>query len=225
MEPVGGDFATADSRVLHEPFSWHLENRGPRGAFTWLVGVLSTQKPALRSSNCSLVAYTGCPDALDWIETNVGSPVTHQWGDAAALLGAPWPRIASWLSAGGSRQLMALDALLTYRAPAPNMAPLVQIASPVLLDAPGRYELEVRLNEVLRARSNPRVQSAVTGVLKHVDEILTPRSRGVPVADLPKLYLHPEAFPRAGPVLDRHTTVTAGIRQSIQDMLQRNKLN
>ena len=222
---MGNDLATADSRALHEPFSWHLANSGSRAALTWLVSVLATQRPGLRSSNCSLVAYTGCPEALDWIETNVGSPVTHGWGDAAALLGVPWRRLAGWLANGGSRQLMGLDALLACRAPAPNMAPLVQIAAPVLPDAPTRDELQATLNEVLRVRSNPRVQSVITNILGHVDEILAPRNRGVPVNDLPKLYLHPEMFPGARPILERHTTVTASIRQSIQDMGHRSKLN
>jgi len=187
--------------------------------------VLGIQRPGLRSSNCALVAYTGRPEALDWLEANVCSPVTHDWGDAAALLGVPWGRIAGWLEDGGPRQLMGLDALLAYRLPALNMAPLAQIAAPVLPDAPARDQLEARLNQVLRSRNNPRVQGVVTSILKHVDEILVRRDRGVAVVDLPKLCLHSEMLPEARPVLERHASVTASIRQSIKDMLHRIKLN
>jgi hypothetical protein len=219
------DLATADSRALHEPFARHLGNTSPQSTLSWLIGVLASQRPALRSSNCSLVAYTGRAEALDWLESNVCSPVTHNWGDAAALLGAPWRRIAGWLADVGPRQLMGLDALRAYRRPAPNMSALMQIAAPVLPDAPTRHDFEAALNEIARVRSNPRILSATANILELADEILSPRHRGVPVADLPKLYLNPESFPAAGPILARHAAVTGSFRQSIQDMLDRNKLN
>jgi hypothetical protein len=69
------DLQNADSRALHEPLSQYLRESSPRAALAWLVGVLASQSPALRSSNSHLVAYTGCPEAIDWLEATVASPV------------------------------------------------------------------------------------------------------------------------------------------------------
>src|SRR4030095_6769528 len=120
---VHADLKNADSRALREPFVRCLVENGPYATFKWLTNVLATQSPSLRSSNSSLVAYTGCPEAIDWLEADVASPVTEHWGSAVALLDTPWPRLVSWLKTDGPRRLMALDALIAYRAPAPNMSP------------------------------------------------------------------------------------------------------
>ena len=144
----------ADSRALGEPFAQQLSQQPPDGALAWLGAILATQAPALRSSNATLLAYTGNPAAIAWINTNIGSPVAGQWGVAAALLGTPWPQIADWLQRGGAHRLMALDALLAYRKPAVNMSPLEQIAAPVLPQAPARAELDAALAACL-ASSGP----------------------------------------------------------------------
>src|SRR4051812_22928134 len=91
---MNADFSTADSRLLHEPFTTRLATIGPRATLNWLLDVLATQAPTLRSSNAFLVAYTGCDEAIDWLERCVDSPVMDAWGRAAALLGTPWPRLA-----------------------------------------------------------------------------------------------------------------------------------
>lgn len=173
----------ADSRALHEPFSEHLGASNPRVALSWLIGVLTTQSPALRSSNSCLVAYTGCPEAIDWLEANVAPPVTTHWGQGAALLGTPWSRIKTWLAVGGPQQMMALDALMAYRIPAPNMAPLAQIAAPVLPDAPTLSEFQATLTGVLNEQSTPRIRKAVESGLAYAAEILAREKRGVPIAD------------------------------------------
>jgi hypothetical protein len=222
---MSDDLSTADSRGLHEPFATRLATIGAHATLMWLVNVLATQTAALRSSNVFLVAYTGCADAIDWLEGNVDSPVMDSWGRAAALLGTPWPRLADWLKFGGARQLMALDSLLACRAPAPNMAPLDQIAAPVLSDPPTREVFETTLAEVLRKGGSPRVRNAVQAILNGSSEILERRERGVSVADLPRLFLQPDAFPGAQPVLERHHEVTSGIRLSIQDLVDRSRTN
>jgi len=61
--------------LLHEPFALQLRESGPQIALSWLVEVLSSQSPGLRSSNSYLVAYTGCSEAIDWLEVTVDSPV------------------------------------------------------------------------------------------------------------------------------------------------------
>jgi len=213
------DLRNADSRTLYEPLSQCLRESGPRATFAWLVSVLESQSPALRSSNSYLVAYTGCPEAIDWLEANVASPVTTHWGQGAALLGTPWPRIKVWLASGGPKQMMALDTLIAYRAPAPNMAPLTQIASPVLPEAPEQSEYQTSLNAVVAEASTPRIRKSVESALAYASEILSRKNRGVAVADLPVLFLQPEQFANASEILGQHNAVISGVRKSIQDML------
>jgi len=216
---MSSDLQNADSRLLHEPFAKNLAVIGPHETLAWLVGVLATQSPSLRSSNSFLVAYTGCPEAIDWLETAVATPVSAHWGQGAALLGTPWARICKWLAAGGPLQLMALDALIAYRSPSPNMAPLAQIAAPVLPDAPSFSEYEATVMGVLKEQSTPRIRKAVESSLAYSAEILTRKDRAVPVADLPLLFLQPDLFPSASEVLGRHDAVISGMRQSVQNML------
>ncbi len=214
------DFRNADSRALHEPLSQHLREGTPRAALAWLVGVLAAQPPALRSSNSYLVAYTGCPEAIDWIEINAASPVTTHWGQGAALLGAPWPRIKTWLVAGGAQQLVALDALIAYHAPAQNMAPLAQIAAPALPEAPELNEYQATLNSVITETCSPRTRKSAESALAYADEILSRNKRGVAVADLPLLFLQPEQFANVSDILGQHEAVISGMHQSIQNMLE-----
>lgn len=216
---MSADLQNSDSRALHEPFSKALGASSPSAALAWLVGVLATQSANLRSSNSYMVAYTGCPEAIDWLESTVASPVTTHWGQGAALLGTPWPRIRNWLVTGGSHQLMALDTLIAYRAPAPNMAPLTQIAAPVLPDAPSLSEYQTTLMGVLNKQTTPRVRKAVESVLVYAAETLSRKDRGVSVADLPLLFLRPEVFPNASEILGCHDSVISGMRQSVQDVL------
>ncbi|ATD60878.1 MAG: hypothetical protein ACOH2S_03875 [Janthinobacterium svalbardensis] len=210
----------ADSRALSAPFSQQLVSQPGDGALAWLTAILATQAPALRSSNAILLAYTGNPAALDWLEANVGSPVAGQWGVAAALLGTPWPQIVDWLQRGGAHRLMALDTLLAYRKPAVNMSPLEQIAAPVLPQAPVRAELDAALAACLAASATPRIQAATHSINKHVDEILRGGPRGVAVTDLPRLYLAPTPFQNASAILERHETMVGGMRQNLQNLLK-----
>lgn len=212
------DLRNADARALHAPFSQCLRENTPPVALAWLVGVLASQSPALRASNSYLVAYTGCPAAIDWLAVTVASPVTTHWGEAAALLGTPWPRIKAWLTAGGPQQMMALDTLIAYRAPARNMAPLARIADPVLPEAPEASEYHATLKSVVEA-STPRIRKSVESALTYADEILSRKKRAVDVADLPRLFLEPEQFANASGILGQHEEIVSGMRQSIQDML------
>ena len=217
---MSDEYQFSDSRALSDPFAQQLSQQPPDGALTWLTAVLTTQAPALRSSNATLLAYTGNPAALAWIDANVGSPVTGAWGVAAALLDTPWPRIVDWLQRGGPHRLMALDALYAYRKPAVNMSPLEQIAAPVLPQAPARAELDAALAACLAASSTPRIQTAVNSIQQHADDILRGGPRGVAVADLPRLYLDPAPFKDASAILERHETVVAGMRQNLQNLLK-----
>ena len=214
------EYQFADSRALGAPFSQQLAAHPSDGALAWLSAVLATQAPALRSSNAILLAYTGNPAALTWIDAHVGSPVAGQWGVAAALLATPWPQIVDWLQRGGPHRLMALDTLLAYRKPAVNMSPLEQIAAPVLPQAPARADLDAALAACLAASATPRILAAIASIDKHVDEILRGGPRGVAVADLPRLYLDPAPFQDASAILEQHEAVVGGMRQNLQNLLK-----
>ncbi|WP_432459282.1 hypothetical protein [Agarivorans sp. QJM3NY_25] len=213
------DLLQADSRGLSDPMAEMLENNGPEATFDWLIDILSQQRPALRSPNSKLLAYTGLSEALIWIENNIESPVTTHWGEGAALLGTPWGKIKEWLNSDKSKKIMALDTLYAYRLPAPNMAPFAQIAAPVLEDAPSIEEFEATLNTVLENGANPRMRQMVEAIMDRSLEILTPRERGVSVEDLPKLFLDPDLFQNSNEVLTRHEKVLSGIRESIKNII------
>jgi len=209
-----------DSRELSAPFAEQLISNPADGALAWLTSVLAIQSPALRAANVILLAYTGNPAAIDWIESNVGSPVSSQWGVAAALLDTPWPRLAGWLQRGGPHRLMALDALLAYRKPAVNMSPLEQIAAPVLPQQPSKAEFATAFNACLAINSTPRIESSVASLTRLADEILRDEARGVAVADLPKLYLDPGPFRNAPGILTQHNQVVEGMRENLQNVRQ-----
>ncbi|PHV14535.1 hypothetical protein CSQ90_23120 [Janthinobacterium sp. BJB303] len=217
---MSDEYQFSDSRALSAPLAEQLSRQPPDGALAWLSAILATQAPMLRSSNAILLAYTGNPAAIAWLEANVGSPVAGQWGVAAALLGTPWPQIVDWLQRGSAHRLMALDTLLAYRKPAVNMSPLEQIAAPVLPQAPARAELDAALAACLAASSTPRIQAAIGSINKHVDEILRGGPRGVAVADLPRLYLDPAPFKDAPAILEQHASVVGGMRQNLQNLLK-----
>jgi hypothetical protein len=221
---MNADLKHADSRALHESLRRRLVELGPHETFSWLTSVLETQSPGLRSSNSYLVAYTGCLEAIDWLEGNVASPVTTHWGSGAALLGTPWPRLVNWLRADGPQRLMALDTLIAYRAPAPNMSALAQIASPVLPEPPTSSELQIVLGDILRSQSTPRLRQAVEYILSLANEILDRRERGVEVKDLPRLYMEPEAFPGAQSILTHHERVHSDIRKGLQDLMNQHPI-
>ncbi|WP_300755350.1 hypothetical protein [Janthinobacterium sp.] len=209
-----------DSRGLSAPFAEQLISNPADGALAWLTSVLAIQSPALRAANAILLAYTGNPAAIDWVDDNAGSPVSSQWGVAAALLGTPWPRLAGWLQRGGPHRLMALDALLAYRKPAVNMSSLEQIAAPVLPQQPSKAEFATALNACLAINSTPRIESSVASLTRLADEILRDEARGVAVADLPRLYLNPGPFRNAPGILTQHNQVVEGMRENLQNMLQ-----
>lgn len=197
-----------------------LLDNGPSHTFEWLTSLLFAQRPSLRSSNVQLLAYTGHPDAIDWLEKNIGSPVTTHWGEAAALLGADWDRIGKWLHGEKPHILMALDALYACRPPAPNMSALAQIAAPHLPNPPSKRELESELNSVLQANPNPRMRFTIEGIMEHIDELVRENGvRGVEVVDMPRLFVAPEQFPGAKGILSQHLSVIGKMREVINNLV------
>lgn len=215
----------ADSRRLAEPMEKMLVEHGPEATFAWLSELLSMQRPSLRSSNANLIAYTGYKDAIAWLEDNVASPVTTDWGEAAALLGADWYRIEDWLRSERPKQLMALDALYAYRLPAPNMSALAQIAAPALENAPSEQELKFVLEKTMESGSNPRIRQTIERMMNYTHQIVEIRERGVQVSDLPRLYVDPESFENATSILDQHEAVISGMRSSLNSLIEEQDKN
>jgi hypothetical protein len=120
---------------------------------------------------------------------------------------------------------MALDSLLACRLPAPNMAPLDQIAAPVLPDPPSQATFEAVLSSVLQSGDSPRARKCAQAVLSRTSEILERRARNVAVDDLPTLFLRPEAFPGSHTILERHGAVASAMRDSIEHLVDRVRSN
>lgn len=213
------DLLQADLSDLSEPMAEMLRKQGAKETFNWLINILIQQSPALRSSNSKLLAYTGCSEAIDWIENNIESPLSTHWGEGAALLGVPWSKVKEWLGSDKNKKIMALDTLYTYRLPAQNMAPLTQIIAPVLEGAPSLEEFELTLDLLLEQGANPRMHQMVEAIKNHALEILTPRERGVLVRDLPKLFLDPEDFHGSKTVLVRHKNVLSSMRETLNNIV------
>ena len=214
------DLTEADSRQLAEPMEKMLIERGAEATFTWLTELLSMQRPSLRSSNANLIAYTGHRDAIAWLENNVASPVTTQWGEAAALLGADWNKIKGWLQSERPKQLMALDTLYAYRLPAPNMSAFAQIAAPALENAPSEKELKFVLEATLSSGGNPRMRQTIERMMNYIHQIVEVRKRGVKISDLPRLYVDPESFENAKRILDQHEAVVSNMRSSLNSLIE-----
>ena len=214
------DLKEADSRQLSEPMEKMLIEHGAEATFTWLAELLSMQRPSLRSSNASLIAYTGHKDAIAWLENNVVSRVSTNWGEAVALLGADWNQIKGWLQSEKPKQLMALDALYAYRLPAPNMSGFAQIAAPSLENAPSEQELIFVLEETLSSGGNPRMRQTIERIMKYTPQIVEVRERGVKVSDLPKLYVDPESFENGKNILDQHEAIISNMRSSLRSLIE-----
>jgi len=217
---MNSDLIEADSRHLAEPMEKMLIEQGPEATFSWLIELLSTQRSNLRSSNVNLIAYTGYKDAIRWLEDNVASPVTTQWGEAAALLGADWHQIQGWLQSERPKQLMALDSLYAYRLPAPNMSPFAQIAAPALKNPPTEQELKSVLEATMSSGGNPRMRQSIERIMNYTRQIVEVRERGVEVSDLPRLYVDPESFSNTVSILDRHEAVITSMRNSINNLVK-----
>lgn len=187
------DLRRASSDELWPLLADTLSRKGRAATFDALTAVLEGQAPAPRARNCTLVALTGDPRVLDWLERNIGSPVTRAWGEAAALAGIRWPQVKRWLERGAAHRLAALDALLGYRAPAPNMSPICRKAAPVLQQPPGADEIRAELQKAAREQPTPRVTGTVAAIEGCMAEILRGGLPGCEPCELPNIVVALEA--------------------------------
>ena len=57
----------------------------------------------------------------------------------------------------------------------------------------------------------------------HLAGILAPRERGVPVSELPQLFVDPDKFPNAEAILNKHEAVITAMRESLQEIVNNDK--
>lgn len=128
--------------------------------------------PAARLfSECLLLARFRDASVLDWMESNVQDPLTHQWGDLAAASGLDWDRAARWLKGGRPLSLVALDALIVCAGPQRNQAMLIQRMDLRLQNAPSARTLETAVTEYAKHDKVLRVERAVAQILKSLGSI------------------------------------------------------
>ena len=80
-------------------------------AFRLLADALSGMEPWQRTRYMACLLEFRTRWTLDWIEENVESPVTHDWGYLAAESKFNWQRAKDWLERGRPLSLVALRAL------------------------------------------------------------------------------------------------------------------
>ncbi len=136
-----------------------------------LMDALQQMDPRQRQENVHLLAHLRSADTLDWLETNVTSPVTETWGRIAACSQLSWPRVCAWLSRGRPLSLVALDGLLEMRGPSPGRGEGMNRNPPRLLEAPALEEARWVLDDYLRRDNVPRVRNTVAAILAHWPEI------------------------------------------------------
>lgn len=62
-------------------------------------------------------------DALNWMHTNVSSPVTRDWGRLLASLSVDWCSLKIWMATGKEHAIAAVDAISQYVATKEELPP------------------------------------------------------------------------------------------------------
>jgi len=138
--------------------------------FSRVVNALSELDEKARRGAMYALSYFHSRDSLDWIEANVTSPVTEDWGRLAAASRLDWGRAVSWLETGRLVSLVALDALAAIVRP---QSPLLRDYGPQLEDKPQRDEFEAVLKSYQERDAAPRVKMTIrflienAGILTH----------------------------------------------------------
>ena len=126
--------------------------------FARVVTALSRFDEKTRRDSMYALSYFHSRDTLDWIESNVASPVTEDWGRLAAASRFNWGRAASWFDTGRLVSLVALDALAAIVRP---QSPLLRDYGPQLEDKPGLAVFRETLQTYLERDGVPRVKKRV----------------------------------------------------------------
>jgi hypothetical protein len=141
--------------------------------FTRVANALADLNGREKTDQMLFLSYFRSPDALDWIEENVSSPVMDNWGYLAAASHFDWPRAMRWIESGRPLSLIALDALSAIIEP---RTPLLRAASPRLQLLPAPETLESVLTAHIERDSAPRVKMVTKFILRNVDRVMSGRS-------------------------------------------------
>jgi hypothetical protein len=123
--------------------------------FGRVVAALSSMAEKDRRNCMYALSYFHRAETLDWIESNVFSPVTEDWGRLAAASQFDWDRAVAWLAGGRLLSLVALDALAAIVRP---QTPLLREFSPELANKPTLATFDAVLAEYMERDPAPRVK-------------------------------------------------------------------
>lgn len=171
---LGRDFVSAAWDIFREP--WQLGSLAQASAsclqfndgFSRVVTAFTGMDEKSRRDRMYALSYFHCRETLDWIESNVVSPVTGDWGRLAAASGFDWERTVSWLTSGRPLSLVALDTLQAIVRP---QTPLLRDHRPELQTKPDLTTFKDALNEYLDRDSAPRVKMIVQFLMEHSDSL------------------------------------------------------
>ncbi len=133
--------------------------------FSRVTGALAELDDKARRDTMYSLIYFHSHDVLDWIESNVSSPVTEDWGRLAAGSHFSWKRAVVWLDAGRLISLVALDALAAIVRP---QSPLLRDYGPQLEDKPDSVSFRQTLESYLERDRVPRVRKTMEFLLKNL---------------------------------------------------------
>jgi len=111
------------------------------------------------STSALALARFRSPLVLDWIESQVRSPVSDRWGWLAACSNFSWPVAIRWLDSRRPLSLVALDALVRALCPAPSERIPELVGS--LGEAPSSDIILKHLQEYAVSDPAPRVVACV----------------------------------------------------------------
>lgn len=135
-------------------------------AFQLVVDALANLAARERRDQMYALAYFRSSQTLDWIESNVFSPVTEVWGRLAATSGLDWARVEQWLATGRPLSLVALDALVSIINPRTLLARQLQ---PKLIGEVAPHTVERVLGVYIQLDQAPRITKATHFILSHLD--------------------------------------------------------
>ncbi len=168
LDRTGEAFVSAawdDFREPHQLYS--LANASAaclthEDGFSRVTTALAGFDEKTRRENLFALSYFRSRDGLDWIEENVCSPVTGEWGRLAAASRFHWGKADSWLRKGRPLSLVALDALLSI---VRRETPLLSNLHPELEDKPESASFESTLKRYAEQDNAPRVTRAISALL------------------------------------------------------------
>ncbi|GLC31189.1 hypothetical protein bsdE14_25990 [Clostridium omnivorum] len=112
------------------------------------------------------------PQAINWMETKVKSPVKDSWGSLAAASNPSWDKLNEWILKGRPYSLVAIDTL-NRLIPHPGHIALNRLNPRPVLINPSSIELMSQVLKEYSEKDNvPRVKQAVDKIISNWNIIL-----------------------------------------------------